>query len=174
MNYAVILRLDEVSEKKILQMIEMIVAGGVNDYMSENKIPPHVTVAAMDTENLNQVISIMDGIVPKLSSGKLIWSSIGVFNPSVLFLAPVVNEYLLHTSKIVNESLSGYDIKCLSYYLPFEWVPHTTVATNLNDQEVVAAFSSIQINFKPLSGHSTRITLVQSKPFKIIKEWDLV
>lgn len=173
MKYAVILRFDEVTELKFLRLMDSIVMSGVNDYMLVNKVPPHVTVAAIESENLNQLTNIIEDISPNLMSGNLVWCSIGVFNPNVLFLAPVLNEYLIQACALVNKSLFKEDIKRTSNYLPYQWVPHTTLATNLTDQEINNAFLTVQKEFRPFSGKTTKVLLVQSIPFKIIKEWDL-
>lgn len=63
---------------------------------------------------------------------------------------------------------------CISkYYLPFQWMPHTTIAKKLNKEELILAFQELEKNFTIFSGMVTRIALSKTNPYEDIIVWEL-
>lgn len=92
----------------------------------------------------------------------------------VLFLAPVLNEYLHSLSVFANEILSFVgDISISPYYLPMQWMPHTTIAKKLSVEQMQIAFKTVQNNFRMLEGTVTKIGLAKTNPYQEIRNWDL-
>jgi hypothetical protein len=60
-----------------------------------------------------------------------------------------------------------------SNYIPYQWVPHTTIATKLSTQELKTAFLVANDNFKAFGGYVTKLALIQNKPRTDIKVWNL-
>lgn len=48
--------------------------------MLNEKIPPHITVAAVESKNENQLINEMDKAIINIKCGAICWASIGIFN----------------------------------------------------------------------------------------------
>lgn len=95
MDYAIALYFDPVTEAKFNNIINAIAESGINRYMVDTKIPPHITLSFFDTNQIDTVINELDNHYNDFSSENVKWASIGVFVPQVLFAAPVLNEYLL-------------------------------------------------------------------------------
>lgn len=96
------------------------------------------------------------------------------FQPNVIFLAPVLNDYLSDICKILNETLLKVaEIGDNGNYLPNKWVPHTAIATALTSEQLKKAFDIIIKKFSAMDGKTNRILVAQCKPYKVIKTWDL-
>ena len=87
---------------------------------------------------------------------------------------PVLNEYLHNLSFLINDSLlSVSDITFNKFYMPMQWVPHTTIGKKLSEEEMIIAFKTLQNNFKMFSGQVTKIGLAKTNPYEEIKVWIL-
>lgn len=59
------------------------------------------------------------------------------------------------------------------YYLPFQWMPHTTIAKQLNRDELLIGFEELDNNFNILNGEVTKITLSSINPYRDIVVWEI-
>lgn len=114
----------------------------VEKFLKENainftKMPPHITISAFETQDEAAAIESLERAVARLRQGTLEWVSVGEFFPYVIFLIPVLNEYLHEMSIIVNDELSNTNgMKISPYYRPLQWLPHTTIAKKLSKDEI--------------------------------------
>ena len=60
LDYAVTLEFDQETEKKIQEMIDEVARVTGCDYMKQSKIPPHVTVSALVSENEAELLAESD------------------------------------------------------------------------------------------------------------------
>lgn len=174
MMYAITLYFDETTQGKIQEMIFSVSEDCGNKYMIENRIPPHITVAAVEIENEKELIQRIDSFIAQIKGGDINWASIGVFNPYVLFLAPVLNEYLQYMCKYINRQLNMFMPADNGHYLPNCWVPHTAIATKLSEDEIHLAFKSLQKQFVFFTGKATELVLAKCNSYKEVKKWVLV
>ena len=174
MNYSVVFYFDDEANKKVKSLIHLIVDKGVNDYLISNKVPPHITIADFECEDISAVINSLEVNKNKIKQGFVCWASIGVFSPTVLFLAPVVNQFLLQSCEMVNNSIQVVPkVESNSNYVPYQWIPHTTIAAKLNSKELETAFLVATDNFKAFGGYLTKLAVIQNKPRTDIKVWNL-
>lgn len=172
--YLISIYFDENADNKIRRLIHKVAEKSENRYMIEAGVPPHITISAFETDQVNKVIDLFDCKVHDIKAGKLQWVSIGVFNPHVIFLSPVLNEYLHKLSVFVNETVSCVDNVSISrFYLPLQWMPHTTIGKKLSVEEMLMAFKTLQNNFRMFEGTVTKIGLAKTNPYQEIRNWDL-
>lgn len=172
--YLVSLYFDDKTTIKIQNLIDKVAEKSKNKFMIDNNVPPHITIGAFETNNENEVIKILDKKLKNFKSGEIIFASIGVFKSSVIFLSPVLNEYLHNLSVNIYEDLKDIDNTIISkYYMPFQWMPHTTIAKKLNNEELFLAFQELEKNFNIFNGSVTKIGLSKTNPYEDIKLWDL-
>lgn len=172
--YLVSLYFDDKTTIKIQNLINKVAEKSNNKFMIDNNVPPHITIGAFETNNENEVIKILDKKLKNFKSGEIIFASIGVFKSSVIFLSPVLNEYLHNLSVNIYEDLKDIDNTIISkYYMPFQWMPHTTIAKKLNNEELFLAFQELEKNFNIFNGSVTKIGLSKTNPYEDIKLWDL-
>lgn len=143
-------------------------------------------------EDINRLIQLIDKSVnDKITvSGSADIVSFGIFKPRVMFLTPVLNEYLHDLCAEMNRAVDEAAMHSISSYVspindklfssaagtrcrPFSWLPHITIARGLNDSQMQRAFSCMQANFSVSKARINRIGLAVSKPYRDIKIWNL-
>ena len=172
--YLISLYFDEKTSEKIKQYISQVAKKSNNTYMLDANVPPHITISAFDTDNLNPVINVLEEIIPKISQGNLTFASIGFFFPYVIFLQPVLNEYLHNLSVSIYESIDPLENVCIrKCYKPFQWLPHATIGKKLSKSEILSAFTVMQDSFGLFEGTVTKIGLSKTNPYTDIISWNL-
>lgn len=174
MDYAVTLKFDKETEKTIQNLIDEVAKKTGCDYMKQINIPPHVTVCALVSDKEEALLVEMENIV-KLINEDMIWfANIGVFNPLVIYLGPVLNEYLQNTCSLVNERLLKYaDVGNRGQYLPNQWVPHAAIAVKLTPPALQEAFAIVQEKFTAFEATVEKIVLARTDPYQELYSWKL-
>ncbi len=200
--YLVSAYFDDKTEKRIQKYIDAVAARTGCRFMVDNNIPPHITLAQYNGNAPGRGCGAGDGgeargafiaehigerIDELISAGSIGAGSIdivsfGVFKPRVMFLTPVLNEYLFNMSLVLNEVLNQNTPKRCKIrstkiqkdnYRPFNWLPHITIARGLSEPQMRQAFSYMQANFEIFSTRIERLGLAESRPYTDIKVWEL-
>ena len=172
--YLVSLYFDDKSTNKIQGFIDKVADKCGNTFMIENNVPPHITIAAFQSKKEENVIEVLDKVIKNRKEGLITFASIGSFKSSVVFLTPILNEYLHNLSVHIYEGISSLDdIDISKFYLPFQWIPHTTIAKKLTREEVFLAFQELDKNFSIFNGKVTKIALSKTNPLRDIVVWNL-
>lgn len=172
--YLVSIYFDKKTNKVIQNYINQVAEKTGNTFMIDGKVSPHITISAFETKHEDVVIRKLEESVKEMKQGRLQWASVGAFLPYVLYLAPVVNEYLHELSEKVYESIKEVDDTKISlYYRPFQWLPHTTIGKKLLTEEMLAGFAVLQKSFTMFQGKVVRIGLAKTNPYQEIKNWEL-
>ena len=172
--YLISIYFDKDTEKRINSMMQHVADATGNTFMQDNQVPAHITVAAVETRNETALMEQMEALIKQLSTGEIKFVSVGSFATKVLYLQPVLNEYLHTLSEVVKKELEGLEDTILSpYYQPFNWLPHTTIAKQLTKEQMQQAFSVLQNEFVPMEGKVVRIGVAKTNPHRDIKLWEL-
>ena len=156
--YLVSLYFDDKAAVRIESFINKVSEKSGNTFMTDNNVPPHITIASFQTNEEEKVIKILDERIREINRGIITWASIGIFKSSVNIYEGI--------SLIENISIS-------KYYLPFQWMPHTTIAKKLAKEELILAFEELEKNFNIFSGEITKIALSKTNPYEDIIVWNL-
>lgn len=174
-DYAVTLEFDKDTKNKIQELIDEVAKVTGCDYMKQSKIPPHVTVSALVSDNEKALLLEMESISKSLNKESIWFANIGVFNPLVIYLGPVMNEFLYNTCKTVNEGLLKYaDIGNSGRYLPKQWVPHAAIAVKLTPDALKQAFAIVQEKFTAFEATVEKIVLARAEPYEELRSWKLI
>lgn len=174
LNYAITLEFDKETENKIQELIDEVAETTGCDYMKRSKIPPHVTVSAIVSENEAALLSEMESIAEAMNKGSAWFANIGVFNPLVIYLGPVMNEFLQDTCRTVNERLLKFaEVGNRGQYLPNQWVPHAAIAVKLTPDALKEAFSIVQEKFTAFGATAEKIVLARAEPYEELGSWKL-
>lgn len=174
LDYAVTLEFDKETEKKIQEMIDEVARVTGCDYMKQSKIPPHVTVSALVSENEAELLAEMERIAETMNKDSIWFANIGVFNPLVIYLGPVMNKFLQDTCCTVNERLLKYaEVGNRGRYLPNQWVPHAGIAVKLTPEALKEAFEIVQEKFSAFGATAEKIVLARAEPYEELKSWEL-
>ena len=172
--YLVSIYFDENTNKKIQKFINQVAQKAGNTFMLDENVPPHITVSAFEALAEEQVIKVLSHVAIELKKDTLQWVSVGQFFPYVLYIAPVLNEYLHDMSVQIYNALSQIDgVKISPYYQPFQWLPHSTIGKTLTKEEMKIAFEVMQNSFGMFEGEVLRIGLAKPNPHRDIMNWEL-
>ena len=173
-DYAVTLEFDAETENKIQELIDEVARATGCDYMKQSKIPPHITVSALVSDNEEALLSEMESIAEAMKKDFVWFANIGVFNPLVIYLGPVMNEFLQNTCRTVNDRLLKYaEVGNRGRYLPNQWVPHAAIAVKLTPDALKEAFSIVQEKFSAFGATAEKIVLAKAEPYEEIRAWEL-
>ena len=173
--YLISVYFDETTEKRINGYMKQIEKATGNTLMTQGNIPPHITVAAFQTESEDDAREIFLRKKEELESGKIQWVSVGSFLPGVIYITPVLNEYLHHLVETYYKEITGREgVKIDHRYMPFSWLPHSTLAKHLSKEQLTIAFEVMQKQFTPLEGKVTKIGLSKTKPYEDLEIIDLI
>lgn len=174
MDYAVTLEFDKETENKIQDMIDEVARVTGCDYMKCSNVPPHVTVCALVSDDEEKLLSEMESIANSMNKDYIWFANIGVFNPYVIYLGPVMNEFLQNTCQMVNEKLLKYaEVGNRGRYLPNQWVPHAGIAVKLTPEALKEAFCIVQERFSAFGATAEKIVLARAEPYEELKSWEL-
>ena len=173
MDYAVILLFDDETEYKLGNLIKYLACNKTNNYMIDNKILPHITLSLFSASETTAIKHILETNAQKIPKCSITWASIGAFVPNVLFSAPVINKQITIANEMADRFLKPVVDSFNLFYQPNNWVPHTTLATNLTSSELLYAFEIAVQKFTPLNGFANRVALVECNPYKEICVWQL-
>ena len=224
---------DEGTEERIRKYVDAVAQRTGCRFMVDNDIPPHMTIAqiaasayrtgeaAADQAGKNAgrltcagdgaqtgaefIAGRIDGIIRDsvIGAGYIDGVSFGVFKPRVMFLTPILNEYLFRMSADIDSAIYGSNenvsrtgtgrkaAACSgkgreesinprkrsknekNSYRPFSWLPHITIARGLGEPQMRQAFSCMQADFEMFTARIERIGLAESRPYTDIKVWKL-
>ena len=172
--YLISIYFDDKTNKQIQRLVDKVAGVTGNQFMIEGQVPPHITISAFEAREDTVAIRAFEKAVQEMRMGEIEWMSVGQFLPSVIFLAPVLNQYLQQIAEKVYENLQNVpEIVVSPYYKPFQWLPHTTIGKNLSAEEMKKAFQTLQESFSIICGQGIRIGLAKPNPHRDIVICDL-
>ena len=164
--YLISIYFDEETNNRIRGYMKSIARTTGNAVMLDGDVPPHVTVAAFRAESESIARDIFLKGAKEISGGSVQWVSCGSFLPGVIYIAPLLNEYLHDLSEIYNKELKKREgISIDGRYQPFQWFPHTTLGKHLTQEQLTEAFVTMQKCFGPFCGKVTKIGLAKTNPY---------
>lgn len=162
--YLISVYFDESSDKRICSFMKQIARSTAQTAMIDENIPPHLTIAAFHAASEEQARGVFEKIQGKVSSGKIQWVSVGAFFPNVIYLTPVLNEYLHQLSELIYEEMLLSEVSVSSQYRPFSWLPHATLGKKLNKEQMQTAFEIMQSQFGVFESQVIRLGLAKTNP----------
>ena len=168
MIYSIGLDFDEKTEKKIKNDMIKLYEKGVNTYALDNKVPPHITLSIFEYEhqNINVLNKIVDSTATIFKPDSITFSSIGAFNPPVIFYAPVVTKDMLEINERIYSQLKDVVKSFNQYYIPNNWVPHVALGYKMTESDLLVAFAYIHEIFSAFEGQYTKLVLSECNPYK--------
>lgn len=165
--YLVSAYFDDEANRQIEYYMEQIAKKSGNTYMKDMRVPPHMTISGFECSEADMAIQSLERTVSVIKQGKIQWVSVGMFLPYVLYLSPVLNEYLHNLSLQIYQSISTLDkVSVSKYYRPFQWMPHTTVGKKLSKEEMSAGLQVMQKYFVPFFGKIVKIGVAKTNPYQ--------
>lgn len=170
MDYAVALYFDEKSQAQLLSMMEDLCRAGVNSYLLDVGIRPHITLAYWKDQKGIDVTDAIKRFAQAVKRTKVLFSGIGIFpsDPKVVYLSPVKDDALIKLHQGLYGELAGKIENFSQNYTPDYWVPHCTLATKLTEAEVLKSITTLlKVEF-PIEAQLSRIELLKCEQLEEI------
>lgn len=165
--YFISLYFDKKTDTRIQRYIDQVAKLSGNEFMRVNKVPPHMTISSFEMGNNTGIIEKLREKAETLNRGDIILCSVGLFLPSVLYLTPVLNNYLQNLSKnFYNIFLQEKNVSVSTYYRPMQWLPHVTVGKQLSEEEMIQGVKALQEEFGVFKGEVKYVGLAKTNPYK--------
>ena len=172
--YLISIYFDEETNRKIRNYIKQIAKHTKNTIMLDGDVPPHITIGAFRVESEEVAKEIFQDITSGILPGKIHWVTVGSFLPNVIYISPILNEYLQQLSDINKKVLNKVDgVWVDKRYTPYSWYPHTTLGKCLKKEQLVTAFKVLQNQFAPFEGQVTKIGLATTNPYRDVEIYEL-
>ena len=176
MGYAVELFYDHESELAVRKVWDGAGEATGQSSLSETGARPHVSLAVYDDdldatgfqEKLQEFADTTEPFEFRLTS-------VGTFpgNEGVVYLSPVMTQDLMAVHRRYHQTFLKYEPYVQAYYLPGNWVPHCTVAIDLEVSGILKAVAYCRTRFQPVTGRFAEIGLVEFQPVKELSIYDL-
>lgn len=164
---------NEHTTKQLTRLMNTIAQKSGNTYMTDNNVPPHMTISSFETREPNNLIEDFNKL-KNIGTGPVNIISVGEFLPYVLYATPVLNQYIQNLAEKIYEMLSSRnDVTINKCYKPYQWFPHITLGKKLSKEEMQIAFEAMQIHFTPISGEIVRLGLAKTNPHRDIATIEL-
>lgn len=168
MDYAILLSFDMQADEQIRQLAQQLVDGGANTTYLDSGLRPHLTLAEFNTSRIADVRIILNELAAQaVQPIRIKLASAGFFpgDLAVIFLSPIVDEQLLSFHRQTNSALEPLCEEFSPLYQEESWVPHCTVALDLDKDEFAAASSAMMRFFKPIVALAFRLSIVSCCPY---------
>lgn len=163
--YLVSAYFDEKTNKILNRHMEKIAEKTGNTFMTENHVPPHMTVSSVEARTGELLIPYVKKLQETLTEGPVQFVSVGMFFPYVMYVAPVLNAYLQNLQEQVFRSVcSAPEVTVSRFYRPMQWMPHITMGKKMTEEQMQIAFRVMQERFVPFEGKVTAIGLAKTNP----------
>lgn len=175
MPYAVVLYFDTPFQEAIHQIWDRLDNSGVKFKTDQRRFRPHITLAIFDEIDCDDYKSKIEKIAFSSNVTHLHLDHIGIFNKPdiVIFLAPPPGKELLALHKVIHDVLSNHTQGSWELYKPGNWVPHCTLANDLEISDLEQAIGiCIEIPL-PLSAKITQICIIAFDPIQQIFQVNL-
>jgi 2'-5' RNA ligase len=165
--YAVTLRLDDAAAATIDALWRRLADEGISDSMAALGYRPHLTFAIAAEADVPAAIRVLEGFAATHLALTVPFFGIGAFlaQARVLWAAPRVDHALLDLQTALLEALAW---PAHPHYAPGAWVPHCTLAEDLDEDALARAARLIAAHWQPTTATVDRIDLVRFRPVEIL------
>ena len=172
--YLISIYFDKKTEENMQYYINQVAKVTGNTFMLDGNIPPHITLLGFHSTDEAGIITALDESISDLCEGDICFSSVGEFKGQVMYVQPILNEYLHQLSqKVYNIYKDKEEIGFSPFYKPFSWIPHMSIGKHLDESQLMEAFKYLVKNFVPVEAQVTKIGIAKTNPHRDIKIYEL-
>ena len=165
---------DQRTTKTLQKYIDRIARETGNAFMTQNHVPPHMTISSIEARNVEVLVPAMDVLQGKIACGPVQFVSVGQLLPYVCYATPVFNRYLQELSAGVYAAVQDIPETSVSrFYQPMSWLPHVTLGKTLDQEQMRMAFRVLQESFFPFEGRVTELGLAKVNPHEDVVRFEM-
>jgi 2'-5' RNA ligase len=166
MPFALALALDDVAAATVRNLWDELAAAGFT-FPATSGANPHVSLAIWDTIDPAATERALVAFATATAPVDVSFVRVDAFASSgTVFLAPEVDGRLLEVHARCHRHFAGVGAGAWPYYAPGVWVPHCTLAQDLDAAGVDSALAISQRARLPLRGRLERAELVEFRPVR--------
>jgi 2'-5' RNA ligase len=164
-EYVFVGYLDHETEVNFRRLWKDLSEQNISHYGVETKGKrPHITIADYDALDKNRFIQLADRFYEDKEKVDLTLNTLGIFiGTGTLFTAPTLSTELLDFHSSHHDYFRTFNQNETSFYLPSKWSPHCTIASRLDEDKMVQAFSYCKKNIDQIHGTLSGIALIELK-----------
>ena len=156
---------DNETNRIMQRYIDRVAKETGNTFMTDNNVPPHLTISSIEARNVDVLIPAFKALSENIRAGEIYFASTGQLHPYVMYVTPVLNNYLQEIQESVYNAYSNIEETTISkFYQPYSWLPHVTIGKKLSKNQMRDAFNIMQEIFVPFKGKITEIGLAKVNP----------
>lgn len=172
--YLISVYFDEQANKNLQRYINMIADKTGNTFMTDNNVPPHMTISSIEARNVDVIIPAFESLKGNINAGNIQFVSVGQLLPYVMYATPVLNVYLMDLQNKVYSAVKDIPETSVSrFYKPYSWLPHITLGKKLDKEQMMIAFDVMRNNFAPFEAKVTGIGLAKVNPHEDVIRYEL-
>lgn len=165
---------DPALEEKIIHLWRVLAERGVSTTPSSDGIRPHLTLGVCEELDMGVYAPIIQTLAEETLRFPIVFSGFGVlFEPSVVFLTPVISTRLLQLHKQFWLGFPVFAQKPVESFRPDAWAPRCDLAVNLHPDHVGRALDACRRFSLPLQGKITEIGVVSLPPVRVLCSYEL-
>ena len=169
MSLFVILFFDELGDSLVRNIWQAFSDHNISESMIEKQISPHLTLGKIPYEKQKDFSKALETFAKDLSPIPVNMPHYGIFtSPAiVIFLGVTVTDNLYNLHRKFYQQFKDY-LELESLYSPSFWIPHVTLAHDLQPEQISRAIASCQHVTLPIMTQVNRIALVESDPIEVL------
>ncbi|MED1555877.1 2'-5' RNA ligase family protein [Bacillus paramycoides] len=159
--YAIIATFDSVFTNKITALQnELANLIGTNQLAG---VEPHITIADYNELDVNLYIEkLKEFVAIQENMAAVTFPSVGTFPTNgTIFLAPTITDELLRLHHSYHNYFKTFHDNLNSYYVPGKWVPHCTIANELNSNQFISVMEYIYEKFDLTTTSIEKLKLIK-------------
>lgn len=163
--YAFVGYLDKETETNFKNIWKDLRDKNITDYGMKTKGKrPHITIADYDNLDKESFIELLDKFYKDKQKVDIFLNILGNFiNTGTLFIAPTLSIELLDFHRNHHTYFKEFNKNKDSFYLSGKWSPHCTIASRLNNEEILKAFKYCKSNINNIRCKLSEIALIEIK-----------
>ncbi len=165
MPYAVELALDAEAAAAVRRVWREMDDAGIG-YMARSGVRPHVTFGIWDTLEHEGADAELTAFAARTAPVRLTFASVGLFPGVAIFLAPTVTPELLDLHADFHRRWGGLGQGSSGHYRPGGWVPHCTLAIDLELEQFGSALAIAGRVRLPIECRLVEVGIVEFPPVK--------
>lgn len=172
MPIAVELEFDQNTSSEIRSIWKDMSDYGVSQFLHHSPGVPHLSLAMYNgIEDMAAFIRQVNSFSYTISKPAINLNSIGLFNVerNIIYLAVTVTSDLIFMHKNFYNHMSEYSKGAWRFYMPGVWVPHVTVAINVEEDKLMRGVEIAAKRFKPMMATAEALHVIDVQEAKTIE-----
>ena len=165
MPVAVELALDRESAGPVRALWRRLADAGIR-FMAQSGADPHVSLAIWDDLDVGRAIGEVTALAIATAPVPLTFTEVRAFGTDVVYLALAPAPRLVELQARVQARIDPLGAGAWPHYTPAAWVPHCTVAMDLDPVTAATALAVAAGLTLPLSGRLDRMAIVEFRPVR--------